>query len=196
MWFSLSDQTAYFLRSIALGAVMAALYDIVRALRMLFKAGRVHLLVSDVLFFVVCGVFTSLFALPFNKGEVRMFIVFGEAVGFLAYHLTIGNLAGRFYSILTKGIVRFLRKICEMLKKFFDLLLKIASRVLYNVGVVKERIAERMSALRQKRRSRTVRKRSRAHGTAHNTRHGGRRKSKRKNYERRNQKKKTQPHKG
>ena len=195
MWFSLSDQTAYFLWSIVMGAVMAMLYDIVRALRMLLHPGRIFLLVSDVLFFVLCGIFTSLFALPFNKGSVRAFIVFGEALGFLSYRLTIGNIAGRFYGILSKGIMWISQKICELLKKIFDLLLKTASRVLYNVGVVKERIGKSISVRKKKRNSRTVRKADRAHGTVKKSRRDGRKKSKGKYHERRKKKKK-QPQRG
>lgn len=153
MWFSLSEQTAYFLWSIALGAGAAVLYDIVRAVRIFLKAGKLHLIISDAVFFALCGILTSLFALPFNKGDVRAFIVFGEAVGFLCYRLTIGQVSGRFYSILSKGITWILRKICDLLKKFFDLLLKIASRLLYNVGVVKDKALYIVSANRKKRKS-------------------------------------------
>lgn len=154
MWFSLSEQTAYFLWSIALGAAAAALYDLFRAARILLKAGRAFMLVGDILFFVLCGIITSLFSLPFNKGSVRAFIVFGEAVGFLCCRLTVGTLTGRFYSILSKAIARISEKICELLKKFFDLLLKIASRVVYNVGVVKDKIKTIVSDRYRKRKVR------------------------------------------
>ena len=143
MWFSLSDQTAYFLWSIALGAFAAALYDLVRAARMLLRAGKLHLLLSDIIFFMLCGVLTSLFALPFNKGSVRAFIVFGEAVGFLCYYFTLGRVIGRFYSILSKGIKWILKKICDLLKTFFDLLLKTGAFVVYNVNIgVRKTITE------------------------------------------------------
>jgi len=129
------------------------LYDLVRAARMLFKAGRLHLLIGDIFFFMFCGVLTSLFALPFNKGGVRAFIVFGEALGFLVYRLTIGRVAGRFYSILSKGITFILKKICELLKNFFDLLLKCTSFVVYNVTVLLDRFKRTASAAVRKKRS-------------------------------------------
>lgn len=162
MWITLEEQTVWFLWSIALGAAAALLYDLIRAVRIFLKAGRLHLLIGDVLFFVLCGIITSLFALPFNKGNVRAFILFGEAAGFLCWRLTIGTVAGRFYSILSKAVRQILKKICELLKKFFDLLLKIASRVVYNVSVVIELIKHIVSAgiKRIKRRRRTVRKNS------------------------------------
>ena len=160
MWLTLSEQTAYFLWSIVLGAFASALYDIVRAVRSLLRAGKWHVILSDVLFFILCGIMTSLFALPFNKGSVRAFIIFGESIGFLCYHLTLGQVTGRIYSILSKGIVWIARKICEMLKKFFDLVLKTASLVLYNVDVVIDKSKQKVFAVRKKaqdKRSRTVR---------------------------------------
>ena len=150
MWLTLSEQTAYFLWSIVLGAFIAALYDIVRAVRSLLRAGKLHAILSDVLFFVLCGIMTSLFALPFNKGSVRVFILFGELIGFLCYRLTLGQVMGRIYSIMSKGIVWLARKICELLKKFFDLLLKTASFVLYNVGVLIDRSKQKVFAAGKK----------------------------------------------
>ena len=139
MWFSLADQTVYFLASIVLGAALAAIYDLVRAGRMFFRAGRLHILISDVLFFALCGVLTALFALPFNKGSVRAFILIGEGIGFLAFRMTVGSIFGKFYAFLTRVLRQFIRKICEFLKNFFDLLLHAGALLLYNVNVLLDR---------------------------------------------------------
>ena len=199
MWFSLSGQTAYFLWSIALGAAAGAAYDLVCASRGLLRAGKIHTLISDILFFVLCGILTSLFALPFNKGSVRMFIVFGEAVGFFCWRATLGRFTGRFYSILSKGLVWIAKKICELLKKIFDLVLKITSFVVYNVNVLIDRMRQVLSAVRKKQKlkkqnSKTVRKKQRPGivGAAE-VRRGGHSQKKRKAYEKRHQKEKTRP---
>ncbi len=139
MWLSLSEQTAYFLWSLLLGAVLAVAYDLVRAMRMLLRAGRVHVLISDVLFFVFCGVCTSLFALPFNKGDVRGFIIFGETVGFLAYRLTLGSIMGKIYAKLSVILRKIVQKICKILENIFSFLLKVTHALLYNIGVVIDR---------------------------------------------------------
>lgn len=153
MWFSLSDQTAYFLRSLVLGLLLGVLYDVVRAIRMLCRAGRVHLMISDVLFFTLCGVITSLFALPFNKGDVRAFIVFGEAVGFLSYRLTLGGIMGKFYAFLSAVLRRIVQKTRKILEKIFDFLLKAAAGLVYNVGVIIDKLHRHAAEKRQKRRS-------------------------------------------
>ena len=133
MWFSLSDQTVYFLASIALGVALAVLYDVLRGTRMLFRFSGAAVAVSDILFFAVCGAVTSLFALPFNKGSVRAFTVFGEGLGFLTYRLTLGSVFGRFYEAIARLLRRFGSKICEILKNIYDFLLKTIVLLLYNI---------------------------------------------------------------
>lgn len=151
MGISLSAQTAYFLWSLVMGAALAVLYDVVRAVRMAIRAGKTHIILSDILFFAVCGVLTSLFALPFNKGDVRGFILFGEAVGFLAYRLTIGAVMGKMYAFLARVIQSFVQKIRKVLEKFFKYLLKAMGNLLYNVGVVID-MSRKKAAERKKRR--------------------------------------------
>jgi len=153
MWFSLSDQTLYFIASVALGAALAAVYDLVRAARMLLRAGRVHVFLSDVAFFAVCGAVTSLFALPFNKGDVRAFVLFGEALGFLMYRLTIGSVMGRFYAGIARILRRFIGKICEFLKNIFDLLLKAGSFLVYNVHEIIDKTRDVMNRWLRRRRA-------------------------------------------
>ncbi len=150
MGFSLSDQTAYFLWSLALGVLLGVLYDVVRAARMALRAGRAHVAVSDVVFFVVCGVITSLFALPFNKGDVRAFILFGEAVGFLAYRLTLGNVMGKVYAFLTRKLRSFVQKIRNFLEKIFNYLLKAVVGLVYNVGVEIDKSRKKAAEKKQK----------------------------------------------
>lgn len=160
MGISLSAQTAYFLWSLVLGLALGALYDIVRAARMLFRAGRIHTTVSDIVFFIVCGVVTALFALPFNKGDVRGFILFGEAVGFSAYRLTLGCVMGKVYAFFAKKVRSFVQFLRKKLQLFFDFLLKATSFLLYNVGVVIDKSRQRAAKSKQKHRAAKARSRA------------------------------------
>lgn len=159
MGISLSAQTAYFFWSLVMGAALSVLYDIVRAVRMAIRAGKSHIIISDVLFFTVCGVLTSLFALPFNKGDVRGFILFGEAVGFLAYRLTIGAVMGKVYAFLARIFQSFVQKIRKILEKIFNYLLKAIGFLLYNVGVVIDKSHHKAAQRKKKRRAAAARKR-------------------------------------
>ena len=140
MGISLSAQTAYFLWSLALGVALGMLYDVIRVVRMVLRAGKIHVLISDIVFFTACGVITSLFSLPFNKGDVRVFILFGEAVGFLAYRITLGSVMGKVYAFFAKKIRSFVQKIRKILQIFFNYLLKSIAFVLYNVGVIIDKL--------------------------------------------------------
>ena len=151
MGISLSAQTAYVFWSLVMGAALGVLYDIVRAVRMAVRAGKPHIIISDVLFFAVCGVLTSLFALPFNKGDVRGFILFGEAVGFLAYRLTIGAVMGKVYAFLARLFQSFVQKTRKIIEKIFNYLLKAMGILLYNVVVVID-MSRKKAADRKKRR--------------------------------------------
>ena len=150
MGISLSAQTAYFLWSLVLGAALGVLYDVIRAARMVLRAGKIHVLISDVVFFAVCGVITSLFALPFNKGNVRGFILFGEAVGFLAYRLTLGAVMGKVYAFLSRVLLSFVQKIRRNLEKIFNYLLKAMGILLYNVNVLIDKSLKRAADSRKK----------------------------------------------
>ena len=161
MGISLSAQTAYFLWSLVLGVALGVLYDAVRAVRMIFRAGKIHVLVSDVVFFAVCGVITSLFSLPFNKGNVRVFILFGEAVGFLAYRITLGSVMGKVYAIFAKKIRSFVQKIRKFLQIFFNYLLKSIAFVLYNVGVIIDKLHSFAAKKIQKHRADKVKRQKR-----------------------------------
>ena len=160
MGLTLSDQTAYFLWSLALGLTLGAAYDLVRAVRMLTRAGNIHVIVSDILFFTVCGVITSLFALPFNKGDVRAFIVFGEGVGFLAYRLTVGGIMGKVYSHIAELLRRIIQKIHKILEFFFSLLLKATSVLVYNIHEIIDKSLKGAAELHRKHKAERRKKKS------------------------------------
>ena len=161
MGISLTAQTAYFLWSLVLGAALGVLYDGVRAARMVLRAGRIHTTISDIVFFAVCGVLTSLFALPFNKGDVRAFILFGEAVGFLAYRLTLGSVMGKVYAFFAVKLRSFVQKIRKFLQLFFNYLLKAIAVLLYNVGVVIELLRKTVTNHQKKHRAARAKQRLR-----------------------------------
>lgn len=109
MEFSLADQTIYFLYSLLFGVILSALYDVVVVIRMLSNNRALKLILLDVLYMSLCAVLTVLFAMPFNKGEVRYFVLFGEMIGFIVYRLTLGGLSKKIYSI----IIRFISVVIE-----------------------------------------------------------------------------------
>lgn len=136
MEFSLATQTVYFLFSILFGIILSAVYDVVRVMRFMGFTKLWQIILSDVLYFFVCAVLTFLFSLPFNNGSVRYFVIFGEAVGFILYRFTLGEVMAKVYCFLIRIIRRIFKKSLEILIFFSNKLLKANRFVVYNVGVI------------------------------------------------------------
>ncbi|MBQ0098375.1 MAG: spore cortex biosynthesis protein YabQ [Oscillospiraceae bacterium] len=132
MWFSLSEQTLYFLYSIVLGLILGVVYDFTR----LIRSGTnrfLRIFFADILFFSVSAFLTVLYSLPFNDGTVRAFIFFGEIVGFLIFRLTAGEITSKIYPKIIFLFQKFTRAVEKFLIYFFNLVLKILTAVVYNV---------------------------------------------------------------
>lgn len=136
MEFSLATQTVYFLYSILFGIILSAVYDVVRVIRFMGFTKLWQIILSDVVYFFVCAVLTFLFSLPFNNGSVRYFVLFGEAVGFILYRFTLGEVMAKVYCFLIRIIRRIFKKSLEILIFFSNKLLKVNRFVVYNVGVI------------------------------------------------------------
>ena len=136
MGFSLADQTVYFLYSLLFGVMLSALYDVVRILRFMGFTKLWQIILTDILYFFVCAVLTVLFALPFNKGSVRYFVLFGEAVGFIVYRFTLGEQMATVYCFIIRVVRKVAQKSLKYLLIFSNKVLKANRFVVYNVGVI------------------------------------------------------------
>lgn len=140
MGFELADQTVYFLFSLLFGAVLSAIYDVIRILRFAGINKPVHIIVTDILYFVFCALLTFLYALPFNNGGVRYFVLFGEAVGFVVYRFTVGEVNSRIYKLIIAFFSKIIEKTLKYTRVFLNKLLKANTFVVYNVGVLIHKI--------------------------------------------------------
>ncbi len=140
MGFSLADQTVYFLFSLLFGVILSSLYDIVRVLRFSGLTKLWQIVMSDVLYFALCAFLTVLFALPFNNGSVRYFVLLGEAVGFVVYRFTLGEYMAVVYCFIIDVLRKFFVKSLKILKYFSNKVLKANRFVVYNVGVIIDKI--------------------------------------------------------
>lgn len=84
-------QLSVFFKSIGMGYIMGLLYAAV----MFFNAAGTKKIISvflrDVLFFIVCTLFSFLFVLKFNAGITRFYTVVGEIMGFCIFYIFPGR---------------------------------------------------------------------------------------------------------
>ena len=114
MGFTIADQTWQFFFSILFGMGLGVLYDLFRIFRVAFPPGRTLALFEDLIWWLMAGVLTVLFCIAEMNGQIRIFALMGEGIGFLLYHLTIGVLvlgASRWIIGLISAILRFLYRI-------------------------------------------------------------------------------------
>lgn len=140
MSFSLADQTIYFLYSLLYGVLLSALYDIVRVLRFCGINKSWHIVVEDIVYFLVCAVLTFLFALPYNFGGVRYFVLIGESLGFVTYRFTLGEFVAPIYCTIIRVFSKILEKSLKYMAVFLNKLLKANRFVVYNVPVIIHKI--------------------------------------------------------
>lgn len=140
MIFSLADQTVYFLFSLLFGVILSFMYDVIRVLRFIGLNKLWQIIVGDMFYFTLCAFLTVLFALPFNNGSVRYFVLFGEAVGFIVYRFTLGEYMSVFYCFIIRVFRKIFVKSLKILEFFSNKVLKANRFVVYNVGVIIDKI--------------------------------------------------------
>jgi hypothetical protein len=93
MWeISVSGQVISCLYSFALGGALCVFYDLIRATRSAGANSAFAVFAGDVIFSAVSAVCVFLFAVALTNGEIRGYIVFSVAAGFLAFRFTLGRI--------------------------------------------------------------------------------------------------------
>ncbi len=98
--------------SVLVGLVLAAVYDVFRVTRILFRTGKYVMYIQDIVYGAAAAFLTFLLALCVNSGEIRFYIVGGELVGMTVYFISIGR--------ITVRIARFIYKICARVYRWLD----------------------------------------------------------------------------
>lgn len=87
----IAGEAMLFLTSCMLGAALGVVYDFFRALRLIVPTGAALAFVEDGVFFAVAGVAEFVFFLNHTYGQLRVFLLVGQGLGFLIYYLTAGR---------------------------------------------------------------------------------------------------------
>lgn len=77
--------------SCLLGVGLGILYDIFRIIRMLINTRNITIFLQDIIYFIVSGFVTFIFVLGINEGQSRFYILAGEGIGWIVYHITLGE---------------------------------------------------------------------------------------------------------
>lgn len=120
MWeISVNGQITAVIYSLVLGAVLGIFYDIIRVFRKTGLNSFAAVFICDVFFFAVSAVVTFIFLVGATNGEIRGYVIFSCAVGFIVYRLTLSKVV--FYLICKLfGLISFVTRLISLL--FLDFL--------------------------------------------------------------------------
>lgn len=106
-----SDQAIAFLWAVVLGAALGVVYDWFRIGRILKRKWWLTVFFEDLLFALAAAFSTAFCFTLTNYGQVRLFLLVGEGLGFVLYFNTVGVLVTK----QARLVARFLRWIRGLL---------------------------------------------------------------------------------
>lgn len=112
-----SDQAVAFLWAVVLGAALGVVYDWFRIGRILRRKWWLTVFLEDLLFALIAA-FTTAFCFTLTHyGQVRLFLLAGEGLGFTIYFNTIGVLVAK-QARLTARFLRWIRGFLARLGRY------------------------------------------------------------------------------
>jgi spore cortex biosynthesis protein YabQ len=105
---TLAFQLQGFYISIGAGVVLGIIYDLFRIFRTVFHSEKRAVFFQDLFYMLCAALVTFLVALGVNYGEVRFYILAGEAIGWCLYFFTVGNVTIRIFCFISRVLHRFL----------------------------------------------------------------------------------------
>ena len=105
---SFSSRLFGFAVSLAAGFLLGALYDVFRIWRTFFHTEKRAVFFQDVFYMIAVAFLTFLLALAVSFGEIRFYLLAGEAVGWFVYYFTVGQVTNCVFRFLSSLLYRWL----------------------------------------------------------------------------------------
>ncbi len=92
-FFSSGEQAALFLGSVLLGAVLGAVFDVFRVIRIIFPCARkkTAVMICDIIYMLISGAAVFFYAAVYGRAEVRFFFAAGAFLGAVLFSVTAGS---------------------------------------------------------------------------------------------------------
>ncbi|MDQ5983804.1 MAG: hypothetical protein RUMPE_00833 [Eubacteriales bacterium SKADARSKE-1] len=114
---TLIDQISNFFFSVIFGAILGIILDIFKIIGVIFRFSEKKIFWRDIIYFSLIGVLSFLFIVAVNMGELRVYIIAGELVGWIIYHFTLGNKVVKKATLIINFFKKSFLKILLMLPK-------------------------------------------------------------------------------
>lgn len=136
MWTPVTHELTVFAIMALCGVVFGVIFDIMRVIRAMAKAGRAVTDITDLLFVLISGTVIVYMLIKFNDGILRMYEFIGIFLGGLIYFLTVSKAV----RCVLGHIFEFFRKIIVLIFKIvltpLTFLYKILLRLFYSLWIL------------------------------------------------------------
>ena len=120
---TLAKQTQNFFVAFGFGFLLGILYDVFFIIRSAVSGRRVVTFICDSLFVAAASVLSFTLLLVITDGQIRFYVLLGEALGFTVYYLSLGAFTVR----VSEKIIAFFKKLCRFLMRIFIRIFKVVS---------------------------------------------------------------------
>lgn len=127
------NQVFTFLWSLVLGVAMCLAYDVIRAFHKVSLKGFFEVMLLDLLFWGAWSLITFSFLILRCKGEVRAYVLFGQAIGFIIARISISKLFYRFFTFVLRALARIFEVFGSNVRKTVGCLEKIIKKILKTI---------------------------------------------------------------
>lgn len=137
---TVARETQLFLYSLLVGAGLSLLYDLLRVLRLQMRHRPLAVTLEDVAYFLVCAMVTLGFVLKDNSGQVRGYILVGELIGWVVWHLSLGSVMVHAAS----AIASVLRRLCRIVLFPLYCICKLVWKIVNSLRAMVKKILKKM----------------------------------------------------
>ena len=107
-FFTSGQQLNLFLLSCVFGIPIGLFFDVFRTLRIIFRHCKAAVIIEDILFFMVYGIFIMCFTIVAARSEFRFYYCFGNLLGFVLYYVTLGHIVTAFFRAVAEKIKKYI----------------------------------------------------------------------------------------
>ncbi len=116
-YLTVHEELLLFFGAVLLGCALEILFDLVRALRLIIPHKTAATALEDILFMLIWAGVVICFTSVFAKGDLRIFYIIGNILGFILWRVTIGNPLVRLLSRLLNTIFKLIKWIFSPITK-------------------------------------------------------------------------------
>ena len=139
-YFTVSEELRLFGMSCIMGAAIGVAFDAVRAVRLIFPHNKLLVAMEDTAFLLFYSAALTAFAAAAARGDLRMYFVVGNILGFLIYFVTLGSIVMKTMKKLFLMAAACLKLILRPLELFFaPLYKKVNVKFVRNLQIIVKR---------------------------------------------------------